>query len=94
MIGPRLAFVAYPSRDPQLQGIMRSAIQKANTAQGPVQFDSWEFNDIPGTPLISPILDKIDVSGFIVADITFLNPNVVYEVGFAIGKRKHMFQYD
>ena len=91
MIGPRLAFVAYPSRDPQLQGIMRSAIQKANTAQGPVQFDSWEFNDIPGTPLISPILEKIDDSGFIVADITFLNPNVVYEVGFAIGKGKRVF---
>lgn len=91
MDGPRLAFVAYPSRDLQLLGIMRSAIQKANVAHGPVQFDSWEFNDIPGTPLISPILEKIDDSSFIVADITFLNPNVVYEVGFAIGKGKRVF---
>lgn len=91
MNAPRLAFIAYPSRDPQLLGIMRSAIQKANTAQNSVHFDSWEFNDIPGTPLISPILEKIDDSSFIVADITFLNPNVVYEIGFAIGKGKRVF---
>lgn len=91
MASPRLAFIAYPSRDPQLLGIMRSAINKANTAQNFVHFDSWEFNDIPGTPLISPILEKIDESSFIVADITFLNPNVVYEVGFAIGKGKRVF---
>jgi hypothetical protein len=91
MHGLRLAFVAYPSRNQQLLGIMRSAVQKANSAQGPTQFDSWEFNDIPGTPLISPILEKIDDSSFIVADITFLNPNVVYEIGFAIGKGKRVF---
>lgn len=64
-----LAFVAYPSRDRQLLSIMRSAIDKANTTRGPIQFDSWEFNDIPGTPLISPILEKIDDSSFIVAYI-------------------------
>lgn len=91
MSNPRLAFVAYPSRDRQLLGIMRSAIEKANAMRGSVRFDSWEFNDIPGTPLISPILEKIDDSSFIVADITFLNPNVVYEVGFAVGKGKRVF---
>lgn len=91
MNNSRLAFVAYPSRDPQLLGIMRSSIQKANATASLIRFDSWEFNDIPGTPLISPILEKIDDSSFIVADITFLNPNVVYEIGFAIGKGKRVF---
>jgi hypothetical protein len=38
--------------------------------------------------LISPIIEKIESSPFIVADITYLNLNVIYEVGFGIGRRK------
>lgn len=91
MPAPHLAFVAYPSRDAQLLCILRSAIAKANARTQAVRFDSWELNDIPGAPLISPILEKIDESTFIVADITYLNQNVVYEIGFAIGKGKRVF---
>jgi hypothetical protein len=31
-------------------------------------------------PIISPFLDRIEESIFIVADITYLNQNVVYEM--------------
>jgi nucleoside 2-deoxyribosyltransferase len=36
-------------------------------------------------------LENIDESALIVADVTFLNLNVVYEIGYAIGKKKRAF---
>jgi hypothetical protein len=43
---------------------------------------------LPGGPLISPIHETIDDSPFVIADITYLDLNVVYEIGFAIGRNK------
>ncbi|WP_153145318.1 hypothetical protein [Dechloromonas sp. H13] len=78
-------FVAYPSRDASLARLIAQGVAKANRKLTTRRYEPWEFNDIAGTPIISPILDGIEVSKFIVADITYLNPNVVYEIGFAIG---------
>ncbi|WP_250537114.1 hypothetical protein, partial [Caballeronia sp. AZ10_KS36] len=87
----KFAFVAYPSKDQSLLGILRSAVKKVTARTQEVRYERWEFNDIAGTPLISPIIEKIDESAFIVADITYLNLNVVYEIGYAIGKSKRVF---
>jgi hypothetical protein len=57
----------------------------------PIIYEPWVFNDVAGGPLISPILAKIDDSPFVIADITYLNLNVVYEIGFAIGRNKRAF---
>lgn len=85
------AFVAYPSRDAQLAQLISIGVGKANRKVKHIRYDPWEFNDIAGTPLISPILEGIEESNYIVADITYLNPNVVYEIGYAIGSRKRTF---
>src|SRR3990170_4378004 len=84
-------FVAYPSRDPALAAIVFDAVRMANALPLPVIYEPWQFNDVAGNPLVSPILEKIDNSPFVVADITYLNLNVVYEVGFAIGRCKRAF---
>lgn len=91
MSSPQLAFVAYPSRDQALLKTLRDGISKANAKNQAIRFEPWEFNDIPGIPLISPILERISESNFVVADITYLNMNVVYEIGFAIGNKKRVF---
>lgn len=83
------AFVAYTGRDRDLANIIFKGIGKANAVDAcPVRYEPWEYNDISGTHLLSPILEGIDASPFVVADITYLNPNVVYEIGFAIGRKK------
>ena len=66
-------------------------VRRANALPLPVRYEPWQFNDVPGTPLVSPILEKIDDSPFVIAEITYLNLNVVYEIGFAIGRRKRVF---
>jgi hypothetical protein len=91
MTKPHLAFVAYPSKDPALVAVIREGVGKAGARSDATQYEPWEFNDIAGAPLISPIIEKIADSSFVVADITFLNLNVVYEIGYAIGKRKRVF---
>src|ERR1019366_10314487 len=91
MTAPRLAFVAYPSKDPFILALLRESVGKATARTNSTRFEPWEFNDIAGTPLISPIIEKIADSSFVVADITYLNLNVVYEIGYAIGKKKRVF---
>ncbi len=86
-----IAFVAYSSADKSVSDIVFEAVRRANAKPLPVQFEPWEFNDVPGNPLISPILEGIGESPFVVADITYLNLNVIYEVGFAIGRSKRVF---
>jgi hypothetical protein len=87
----QLVFVAFPSRDPALAGSVMDAVRRANALPLPVRYEPWPFNDLPGNPVISPILERIDESPFVIADITYLNLNVVYEVGFSIGRSKRAF---
>jgi hypothetical protein len=91
MTARQQVFVAYPARDPALAAGIMDAVRKANAVPLPVAYEPWPFNDVAGNPLVSPILEKIDDSPFVVADITYLNLNVVYEIGFAIGKSKRAF---
>lgn len=83
------AFVAYTGRDRKLAATIFTGISKANAVDAcPTRYEPWEYNDVSGSHLFSPILEGIDASPFVVADITYLNPNVVYEIGFAIGRKK------
>ena len=91
MANPHLAFVAYSSRDPEVASIVADSVYDANGKSDRVRYETWVYNDIPGNPLISPILARIEESTFIVADITTLNLNVVYEIGFAIGSGKRAY---
>ncbi len=88
---PPTAFVAYSSRLEHVANIVFAAVRKANARPLPVRFEPWPFNDVAGAPLVSPILEKIDKSPFLVADITTLNENVVYEIGFAVAREKRAF---
>jgi hypothetical protein len=91
MASPPTAFVAYSSRDHALEQLIGNAVYVANGDSNRVRYESWVYNDIPGNPLISPIINRIEESAFIIADITTLNLNVVYEIGFAIGSRKRAY---
>ena len=85
------AFVAYPINPPPLSNCIRDAISRLNQTQSNVMFSTWEENDIAGRPLVAPIFSKIDESSFLVADITKLNFNVTYEIGYSIGRNQRVF---
>ena len=79
-----------PAKPPQLSDTIQRATSLANAIGTSLSFHGWPETDIAGRPLVGPILDEIDKASFLVADITHLNFNVTYEIGFAIGSSKRV----
>ena len=85
------AFVAFASSPQALFATIESAISKANSSSRVTEFVGWPSNDIPGRPISHPIQSGISAAPFVVADISTLNLNVTYEIGYAIGIGKRVY---
>jgi hypothetical protein len=83
-------FVAYSSNLPGKGDSIETAVAELNKG-GMVEVISWVSLAISGRPIIQTICDEIESSDLIIGDITNLNPNVLFELGFAITKRKHLW---
>lgn len=84
-------FVAF-SADPRwLFDTIMAGIAKANATQTRFRYHGWPANDVPGRPLVGPVQSGISDAAFVVADVSTLNLNVTYEIGFAIGTRKRAY---
>jgi hypothetical protein len=88
---PITGFVAYPSNPVDIGPVIEDAIEGLKPFGSIIRLDSWVENDIPGRFLIDPILKSISESDLLVADITVLNFNVTFEIGYAIGQKKRVF---
>jgi len=84
------AFIAYPSNLREVRDAVAGTVSKIKSVHPALTLHPWEANDIPGRCLVDPILETIATADFVIADISRLNFNVVYEVGFSIGKRKRV----
>lgn len=82
------AFVAYPSKPFDIGTTIQAGLRAVRSDRTLPSFESWEENDVAGRFLATPILSKIEAGDLIVADVTVLNFNVVFEIGYAIGHRK------
>lgn len=83
-------FVAYPSFPPSVGTTITAAIEEFRRYQGSIELLPWPELDIPGRFIAEKVLAGIDEADFIIADITALNFNVTYEIGFAIGRGKRV----
>ncbi|MDR2208351.1 MAG: hypothetical protein LBE22_05200 [Azoarcus sp.] len=83
---PKRAFFAYPDTPTGLGETVERAL---NGRHG--DFQSWRALDIAGHFIPKEVEDGINDVGFLVADVTFLNFNVLYEIGYAIGSGKRVF---
>ncbi|WP_225042804.1 nucleoside 2-deoxyribosyltransferase [Xanthomonas campestris] len=83
-------FFAYASQPKEIGVTIDSAIHDLHRYSGQVQVSAWPELDIPGRFIAETVLSGIDAGDFLVADITVLNFNVVYEIGYAIGKSKRV----
>jgi hypothetical protein len=83
------AFLGYSSR-PELA---REALYRASNliSQAGVIAQSWEDLAIGGQIIISSVLAAIDESDVAVFDVSTVNPNVLYELGYAIGRAKRIW---
>ena len=82
------AFFAYPSRIPTLKEAIHGVVPELNE-KGQVNIRTWEQCNIGGKFVIDTICNAIDEAELFLADLTGLNANVMFELGYAIacGKR-------
>ena len=85
-------FIAYASSLDAIGATTEEAAGKLRSFAGATRtFETWRELDIPGRFIADGVLGKIDDAKFVVADITRLNFNVVFEIGYTIGRGKRAF---
>ena len=84
------AFFAYPSSGQTLKEAIQFAVPKLN-ASGQVNIKIWEECTKGGNLIINTICQAIDGSELFFADLTGLNPNVMFELGYAIARDKRVW---
>lgn len=86
------AFFAYPSSELDAVRAIHDAKAKLALSRRELDIHLWEENDISGRPLTDPIFEHISSADMLFADVTVMNFNVTFEIGFALGlgKRVHL----
>jgi hypothetical protein len=83
-------FFAYPAQPTVVGEIVGRAIHRLTTRSFSGEIVAWSELDIPGRFIVDGILQRIDESTLVIADITRLNFNVTYELGYAIGAQRRV----
>ena len=83
-------FFAYPSSPSLIGDAVERAIFNLREKSGIEIVQSWREVDIAGRFIAEQVLNKIEEAQAFVADITQLNFNVTYELGFALAKGKRV----
>jgi hypothetical protein len=84
---PPQAFFGYPYRPASRRATMHDAAQLL-TESGEVDARTWEDLSVTGNLIIGEITSAIDRATVAVFDVTDLNENVFFELGYAIGRDK------
>jgi hypothetical protein len=84
---PPYAFFGYPSRPASRRATVREAALLL-TQSSEVKARSWEDLNVTGNLIIGEITAAIDDAVVAAFDVTDLNENVLFELGYAIGRDK------
>ena len=84
----RLAFIAYPAQPILIGQTIDSASKALSTQAGIRGIRTWKESDVVGQFVGHRVLEQIEQHDCLVADISELNFNVTFEIGFAVGKGK------
>ena len=87
---PLTAFFAYASESQHRADSIDAAIKSINE-RTQVNITSWRRINTGGKIVIQAILNRIKKSDIFMCDITGLNSNVLFELGYAIGLRKRVW---
>lgn len=83
-------FFAYGSEYQSSGECIEEAIAQINKS-GEAIITSWKQLKIAGRLIINEVLDEIDDSDFFCCDLTGLNDNVLFELGYALARKKPVF---
>src|SRR2546421_3340226 len=83
----KTAFFAYPAEPIFLGEAIHDAIPKARSADDLI-ITPWSKLNIIGLKLDELIRERLAGADFILADVTYPNFNVYYEIGYAVGQQR------
>jgi len=83
-------FFAYASAPPSISETIKAAVESINKIQV-ARLLTWESLQVGGKYLISEICSAIDEANFFCADVTTINANVLFELGYAIARDKRIW---
>jgi hypothetical protein len=83
-------FFAYPSKPVSCGDAIRQAVGILN-GYGIVSIQTWEQCQVGGKLVIDEICRAIDAAQLFCADITEMNANVMFELGYAIARKKRIW---
>lgn len=87
--GKTTGFIAYPGVPKEIGDTLERAVGHIDQyASASHHYETWAAFDEAGVFIRGDVLGSIDKNDIFVADITVLNFNVTYEIGYAIGKKK------
>src|SRR5687767_10739033 len=84
------AFVVFPSQPSELRNTVEASVEELSSCAPYLDIRTWAQIGAPGRFIVEGILQRIDEANFVVADITRLNFNVTFEIGYAIGRSKRV----
>lgn len=80
-------FLGYPQKPRAIPDVMRTFAAALNSTTG-IEVATWEDLVVDGKVVISEITSAIDDASMSIFDVTYPNPNVLYELGYAIARAK------
>jgi hypothetical protein len=78
-------FFAYPSAPENIAHVIETAVDRLKAAKKDTLFLPWKALDIAGQTVFCEICKAMRMSATVVADVTTLNFNLLFEIGFTIG---------
>ncbi|MCC6947081.1 MAG: hypothetical protein IT539_04865 [Bradyrhizobiaceae bacterium] len=84
---PATAFFAYPSEPKLIGETIEDAIKLIDRERN-IIVTPWPKLNITGLKIDNLIRERIDAIDLLIADVTYPNFNVYYEIGFAVGREK------
>lgn len=90
MPDPVSCFVAYPSSPPDNAESIEHAIESIKGGKT-VDILGWKDLNATGRLLISTICSEIEKRDLFIADLTGINSNVLFEVGYALANKKRVW---
>ncbi|MEE4092023.1 hypothetical protein V2I59_00590 [Pseudomonas viridiflava] len=83
-------FFAYASHPAEIGQVIENAVETFSKYTKSDPIHTWKALDIAGHFIAGEVLGGIDSAAFFIADISILNFNVTYEIGYAIGSSKRV----
>jgi len=92
MASPVVCFYAYPDKPDSSVEVIENAINHINEmGPGVVEARGWRTLSVTGKPIIDEVCAAIEKCALFLCDLTYLNRNVLFELGYAIVRNKRVW---